>query len=222
MARQLAAMPTLAGLGEETLALLAREATPRSFAKGETIFQRGATPTGLYFVLTGSVQLLAAEPDGKARTIELFAPGRMFGEIGVFRVPHYRAWTQAVDCTRLVHVPQERVLEAMRSDHELALRILGEVSGRVQSLIEAISQAAPVHASKRVAAYFLEQLGSDNEVTGRIRLAAPKYTIASLLNLTSETFSRVLRKFQDDGLIRGRGRVIEVRDRPRLATLLEV
>ena len=57
-----------------------------------------------------------------ARTTRV-EPGRMFGEIGVFRLAEYRSWTQAVTMTRLIHVPAQNVLEAVRADHGLALRI---------------------------------------------------------------------------------------------------
>lgn len=220
LAAALARMPVLAGLAGDTLALLARDAHILRIERGEMVFRRGAEPTGLYFLVDGGIKLLALEPDGREKTIELFTAGRMFGEIGVFHVSRYRAWTQAVQSTRLIHVPQARVLEAVALDHELSLRMLTEVSARVQQLIEAISNAAPCNAHKRVVAYLLDLLPDVDADAGEIRLPAPKCTIASLLNLSSETFSRVLRRLRDERVIGVRGRVIEVRDRPGLAALL--
>lgn len=215
--RLLAEFPLLAGLGKPTLDILAAEATFESYRRGATIFRRGSTPTGLFLVLEGAVKLVAPAPHGKEKTIELFEPGRMFGEIGVFRLSHYRAWTQAVRTTRLIHIPALRVLEAVRTDHTMALRMLSAVSGRVQDLIESISQTSPLGARSRVCAFLLEQLGDVSGSVDQVVLAAPKSTIASILNMTSEAFSRVLRSLREDRIIDVHGRRIRIHDRTRLA-----
>jgi len=214
--RILRQMPLLDGLDDATIELLVHEASIQRFRRGTTIFRRGSAPTGLYFVVEGAVKLLALAANGKEKTIELFEPGRMFGEIGVFRLAQYRAWTQAVTTTRLVHVPAQRVLEAVRADHGLALRMLGAVSGRVQDLIESIGQAAPLDARSRVCGFLLERLHM-LEASNRVALLAPKSTIASILNMTSEAFSRALRSLREEGIIQVAGRQILILDPSRLS-----
>ena len=98
--------------------------------------------------------------------------------------------------------------------------MLSEVSGRVHSLIESISQTAPLLAHKRVAAYLIEQDGAGGTENGWVRLAAPKYTIASMLNMSSEAMSRSLRKLRDAGMIEGGGRKIRILDYEGLTALL--
>jgi len=51
-------------------------------------------------------------------------------------------------------------------------------------------------------------------------LPAPKKAIASLLNLTPETLSRVLRSMVEDGVLTVGGRRIHVRDRSLLAAMV--
>lgn len=217
----LKAMPLFAGLSMHTISRLATQATFCSFKRDAFIFRRGTAPTGLYFVLSGSVKLVACESDDRERVIELFGERRFFGEIGVFRLAFYRAWTQAVVATRLLHVPSAAVLRAVQDDHALSLRMLSEMSGRIHSLIESISQAAPLHAHKRIAAYLLEHSETSGPAANQVRLAAPKYAIASMLNMSSEALSRALRKLRDAGLIEGDGgRRIRILDRDALDALL--
>lgn len=213
-------MPLLEGIQASTLSLLARDAAMLRYTRDETVYQRGSVPTGLFFVLQGGIKLLALEPDGREKVIELFTEKRFFGEIGVFRLSRYRARTQAVRTTRLLHVPSDALRQAVREDHELALRMLSEVSGRVQALIESISQTAPLHTYKRVAAYLIEQDGVGGAEPGWIRLAAPKCTIASMLNMSSEAMSRALRKLRDARMIEGGGRDIRIVDYDSLSALL--
>lgn len=213
-------MPLLKGIRSSTLEVLAGDATRMRYERDEIVFRRGSVPTGLFFVLDGGIKLLALEPDGREKVIELFTEKRFFGEIGVFRLSRYRAWTQAVRATDLLHVPSDALRQAVREDHELSLRMLSEVSGRVQSLIESISQTAPLLAYKRVAAYLIEQDGVGDVEPGWVRLAAPKYTIASMLNMSSEALSRALRKLRDGGMIEGGGRNIRIVDYDGLNALL--
>jgi CRP-like cAMP-binding protein len=163
---------------------------------------------------------MVSGPEGKDKVVELFEPGGMFGEIGVFTGERYRTWTQAVGAVVLVHVPRERVLAAVAMDNSLSNRMLVAVCARIQRLIDAIGSTVGGPAAVRVASYLLEQLERGARSDGCIVLAAPKKTIASLLNLTPETLSRVLRSLVEEGVLTVSGRRIRVRNRAQLARLL--
>jgi len=120
----------------------------------------------------------------------------------------------------LIHVPRERVLAAVALDNALSNRMLVAVCARIQRLIDAIGSTAGGPAAVRVASYLLEQLERGARSDGCIVLPAPKKTIASLLNLTPETLSRVLRNLVEEGVLTVSGRRIRVRNRAQLARLL--
>ena len=213
-------MPILLGSGPEVLDELARGAEFVRLSSSASIFERGSPPTGLFFVCNGAVRLMVSGPEGKDKVVELFEPGGMFGEIGVFTGECYRTWTQAVGAVVLVHVPRERVLAAVAMDNSLSNRMLVAVCARIQRLIDAIGSTVGGPAAVRVASYLLEQLERGARGDGCIVLPAPKKTIASLLNLTPETLSRVLRNLVEEGVLTVSGRRIRVRNRAQLARLL--
>lgn len=218
----LKAIPLLVDMSMHTISRLASQATFCDFKRDAFIFRRGSAPTGLYVILSGSVKLVARDPDGREHVIELFGERRFFGEIGVFRLAHYRAWTQAVVATQLLHLPSAAVLDALQDDRALSVRMLSEMSERIHSLIESISHAAPLHAHKRIAAYLLEHIETGGPAVDHVRLAAPKCAIASMLNMSSGALSRALRKLRDAGLIEGGGRNIRIVDRDALDALLKI
>ena len=213
-------MPILLGSGAEVLDELARGAEFVRLSSSASVFERGSPPTGLFFVCNGAVRLMVSGPEGKDKVVELFEPGGMFGEIGVFTGECYRTWTQAVGAVVLVHVPRERVLAAVAMDNSLSNRMLVAVCARTQRLVDAISSMASGTASVRVASYLLEQLERAPGTDTSIVLPAPKKAIASLLNLTPETLSRVLRNMVKEGVITVGGRRIHVRNRPLLAAMV--
>lgn len=216
----LARMPILLGSGDIVLDELARGAEFVRLPSAAPVFERGSMPTGLFFVCSGAVRLMVSGPEGKDKVVELFEPGGMFGEIGVFTGERFRTWTRAVGSVVLIHVPRERVLGAVELDNALSNRMLVAVCARIQRLIDAIGNTTGGPASVRVAAYLLEQLERSARADGCIVLPAPKKTIASLLNLTPETLSRVLRNLLEDGVLTVSGRRIRVRNRAQLARLV--
>ncbi len=217
--KMLERMPILGGLPASSVDLLASEARLVRFSRGQTIFRRGTAPTGLYFVIGGAVKLLAQDADGREKVIELFGSGQMFGEIGIFMHSSYKSWAQAVDRCTLVHVDRRHVMMAIGQDQELSARMLREVSSRVQKLIDAICTTSSRLGITRVASYLLDLSESTGE-PGRVYLPAPKRTVASLLSLTHESFSRILRRMIDDGIISMTGRNVTIRDQERLKALL--
>jgi CRP-like cAMP-binding protein len=217
----LAGMPILRACEDAVLDLLAKGARFVRFASGESVFERGSMPTGLFFVHGGAVRLMSLCPEGRPKVVEIFEPGGMFGEIGVFTGQRYRTWTQAVGAAVLIHVPRERMLEAVAVDNALSNRMLAAVCARTQRLVDAISSTASGAASVRVASYLLEQLERSPGPDACVVLPAPKKAIASLLNLTPETLSRVLRNLVEEGVLAVGGRRIHVRDRSRLAVMVK-
>jgi len=114
----------------------------------------------------------------------------------------------------------QRMLEAVAMDNALSNRMLTAVCARIQRLVDAISSTASGTASLRVASYLLEQLERSPRTDACIVLPAPKKAIASLLNLTPETLSRVLRSMVEEGVLTVGGRRIHVRDRSLLAAMV--
>jgi CRP-like cAMP-binding protein len=198
--------------------LLASGASLLALDRGQTIFRRGATPTGIYFVVVGAIKLIAPGADGRDKTIELFGPGQMFGEIGVFMDSTYRAWAQAVGRCTLIHVSRSHVMAAIEGDHELSTWMLREVSWRVQKLIDVICATSTHHGVIRVASYLLD-LAEASPDPQQIELPAPKHTVASLLSLTHESFSRIMRKLSDESVIAMRGRTVRILDMAALRRL---
>lgn len=216
----LARMPILHGCDDAVLDALEHEARFVRFGSGAAVFERGSVPTGLFFVFSGGVRLMSQCPEGRSKVVEIFEPGGMFGEIGVFTGQRYRTWTQAIGSTVLVHVPRACMLEAVAMDNALSNRMLGAVCARIQRLIDSISSTASGTASVRVASYLLEQLERTLRPDGCIILPAPKKAIASLLNLTPETLSRVLRTMMEEGVLTVGGRRIHIRNRAQLAQMV--
>jgi CRP/FNR family transcriptional regulator len=205
-----------------SLEILGRVVQLVRLPKAHTIFRRGDLPSGLYYVVSGSVKLLAQAPAGREKVIDIFGDGQLFGEIGLFMDGPYRSWAQTIGRCVLLYMPRNAVVEVIGHDLGLALHFLREASNRAQILIDALTAIVSRPASGRVAAYLLDlSARSGGGERPRVILPATKSAIASLLSLSPEALSRVLRRFHDNGLIEVSGRGIRLIDQRKLRACLD-
>ena len=194
--------------GFQRLATIARLC---SFKKGQQIFREGEPCPGAYVVGSGLVRVFKTGSDGKEHVLHMVGPGKTFAEvaaIGGFDCP---AHADAVTPTTCALLPMDLLQNALREDHELCLGMMTGLTLWVRHLIGLMEDVVLRDADGRVARFLLQ---SERDADGTVRLPGLKRHVASHLNLTSETFSRVLRRFIEAGMIAesdgGRVRLVDL------------
>jgi len=189
----------LARLSPESFALLAREATVRSFGRGTRIFEQGGPCPGFYCVGTGSVRIYRVAPNGKEHVLHVAEPGTTFGEVAAIVGAPAPASAEAVRDTICAVVPARELQAALQENHALCLQLLTGMAAWVKDLVGLLEDIVLRDATSRVARHLLEAGASAGD--GYFQLGILKRDLASRLNLTSETLSRTLRRLHDSGLI---------------------
>jgi CRP-like cAMP-binding protein len=202
--------------GFQRLVVIARLA---SFRKGEVIFREGQECHGAYVVGSGLVRVFKTGPQGKEHVLHMVGPGQTFAEvaaIGGFRVP---ASAEAVAPTTCALLPTDRFRKALEENHSLCLGMMSGLTLWVRHLVGLMEDIVLRDAVGRLARYLLNaDMGDD----GLIELPTLKRHLASHLNLTSETFSRTLRRLVEAGIIReGNNQRVELLDRDKLRLVAE-
>ena len=173
-----------------------------TFATGDLVFKQDDPCPGIYCVGTGVIRVYRIGGGGKEHTLHMAGPGQTFAEVAViggFPCPAYAEVTQAAECVLL---PNRDIQAMLRAEHAFCLELLVGMSHWVRHLTSLLEDITLRDASGRVARHLLQ---AAPDAHGTIGLAGLKKHIASHLNLTSETFSRVLRKLAD-------GNVVEIID----------
>ena len=187
------------------------------FAKGQRIFLDGQPCPGVFVVGSGLVRVYKTAPSGKEHVLHMVGPGMSFAEvaaIGGFDVP---ASAEAVTAATCVLLPLEPFRKAMQEDHSLCLGMMTGLAFWVKHLVGLMEDVVLRDAAGRLARYLLNSPTADD---GAIELPTLKRHVASHLNLTSETFSRSLRRLIDSGAIaEGEGSRIRFVDRKRLEAI---
>ncbi len=194
----LASCAFFAGIDEPSRRRLLRMAERREFRKGEVIFREGDPVPGVYVVGEGMVRIYKLAPSGKEHVLHLAGPGLTFAEVAVLADFPCPATAEAIEPTTCVLLPTQPFARALREDHALCVQLLTSLGIWVRSLVSLLEGIVLRDAAGRVAAYLLQ---AQTEHGPTIALAGLKKHVASHLNLTSETLSRVLRQLREDGLV---------------------
>ena len=212
----LASVPLFREMDAASLDRLAAGAERRELKRGSRLFRKGDPATGMYVVVFGEINLIATTPARGARLTGVVGPGQSFGEPVMFLERPAVVDAQAATDALVLHLPASLVFDEIERNPRFARRMIAGLSRRVEALVRELDRHASGTGRARLAAYLLRgHEGATGEVV--VKLPAAKAAIATQLNLTPETFSRLLRELADRGMIRVQGRTIVVPDAGRLA-----
>lgn len=213
----LAALPLFAQLTPAQLAGVARGTRVLRAARAEMLFAKGDTPNGFYVIVLGQIKLALSSQQGVEKVLQIFGPGRSFGEAAMFLERPYPVYAQCLADSVLLHVAQSAVFSALDASPAFARRMLAGLSARLHELVGDVEAYSMRSAAQRLVGYLLNLCATQARPEGaQVSLPTSKHVVASRLNLTPETLSRVLHMLASDGLISVQGRSVIINDVERL------
>lgn len=221
--------PLFSALSDAQLAALVAATHEVRADKGKLLFQRGTPCEGMYLVVFGVVKLAVSGVQGVEKIVELVRAGESFGEAVMFLNRPFPIMAQTLEDSLLFYVEAAAIDNLLAQDPKFARRLLAGLSVRLHALVRDVESYSTQNAAQRVIGYLLQSVSTEHgESEGDIAthattvsLPVNKNLIASRLNLTPETLSRVLHHFVADGLIEVNGREIVIHDTRRLAAHLQ-
>jgi SulP family sulfate permease len=112
-------------LSEDQLKVVQKYLQPKSFRKGDIIFEEGEPGDGIYFILGGYVSVLAGlTGDGRARRLATFAEGVFFGDMAILEDQPRSATVRAETDTEVLFMPKEEFWRLTDSEPAIASRML--------------------------------------------------------------------------------------------------
>ena len=221
--------PLFSALSDAQLAALVAATHEVRADKGKLLFQRGTPCEGMYLVVFGVVKLAVSGVQGVEKIVELVRAGESFGEAVMFLNHPFPIMAQTLEDSLPLYVEAAAIDNLLAQDPKFARRLLAGLSVRLHALVRDVESYSTQNAAQRVIGYLLQSVSTEHgESEGDIAthattvsLPVNKNLIASRLNLTPETLSRVLHHFVADGLIEVNGREIVIHDTRRLAAHLQ-
>lgn len=191
-------VPYFANLDTDAMEAVADRAASRRYSRGEVIFLEGDPCAGLHVIQEGRVKLYKLSLEGREQIVRLLGPGEFFNEVAVFdRGSNPVSAMAALDTTVWI-VDCGAMLDLLGAYPALAAAIIQNLASRSRHLLSLVEDLSLRSVSARLAKLLLTEAQSSNGTTQRIT----QQDMAAQLGTVREMVGRVLRTFEDDGLIR--------------------
>ena len=192
-------------------AVLARAATRQAQA-GEMVIRRDDAGAGLIVVLEGRLRVGLVSADGREVTLRVLGAGQIIGEMSLLDGHPASADVQAIEHTSMLLVPRTHMLDLLRHDGELCLRMMAVLCQRLRHANETAEDLALHDLSARIGRVLL-RLARDfgrQAVDGIvIAVALPQRELARLVGASREKVNRELRTMEALGVLaRRNGRLV--------------
>lgn len=214
----LSRLPLFCELSPEQLGHIAAGTRERRLAKGEMLFQKGDSSQGLFVMIFGQIKLAFPSSQGNEKVVSIIGPRQSFGEALMFMDRPYPLFAESLTDSLLLHISSSVVFELLERDTSFARRMLAGLSQRLHALVHDVESYSLRSSTQRVIGYLLQLCEHEDQGKGERTTALPtsKQVIASRLNLTPETLSRIFHDLADAKLITVHGRQITIHDLRRL------
>ncbi|MDP2824080.1 MAG: Crp/Fnr family transcriptional regulator [Sulfuritalea sp.] len=214
----LSRLPLFQELAPEQIASLETACRERRLAKGEMLFQKGDLPRGFFVVVFGQIKLAFPSSQGNEKVMQIVGPRQSFGEALMFLNRPCPVFAEGLVDSLLLQIGGAPVFELLEADPLFARRMLAGLSMRLHSLVQDVETYSLRSSAQRVVGYLLQQCPQEGACEGTFDISLPtsKQVIASRLNLTPETLSRIFHDLSSNGLISVSGKQITINDVKRL------
>jgi len=171
------------------------------FHEGEHIFREGDDFNAIAAVRGGTVKTYVLDTAGNEQVLGFFLPGEVIG-LNAIHHEKYPCNAVALDTVMLCRFsfPKMALLATRMPELQTQLfRLLSQDIGKAALL------SGDYNADQRMAAFLISlsrRFAARGFSASRFHLTMSRTDIANYLRLAPETVSRVLRRFQDEGLIK--------------------
>ena len=207
-------VPFFRDLGEAELAQFARAARYRRVERGGYFFHEGEPATLLYVLAEGRVRLNQVSAEGQQVLLRFVSVGEPFGWIGSLGGSQYPASAEAADDCAALYWDTETMIALMERHPRLTIAALRMLARQVQELQQRYRELATERVERRIARALLrlsEQTG--RQVPGGILLdiRLSRQDLAEMTGTTLYTVSRILSRWEQEGLVKSRRERVLIR-----------
>lgn len=194
----------------------------KTLQRGDFIYREGDNFKGILAIKSGSAKLVANDNHGNEHILNILLPGELLGFDGLSDEKHGCA-AIALETMTFCILPAVNMDQLFQNLPSLT-RELFRHSGE-KMLVDRNQLVLSKRPAEERLAYFLislsERLKRRGFSSSEFKLSLTRQEIGNHLGLALETVSRLLKKFQDDGLIVVQNRFIQIKNLHSLKSLLE-
>jgi CRP-like cAMP-binding protein/CheY-like chemotaxis protein len=209
----LAAAP---GGGAAELKALIAERKIRPLKKKQILYYDGDQPQGIYLVLSGSIKTLKLAEDGRELMTGLYKPEDYLGITALLLEEPFNETAEATEDSSVCLLPKEAILTLLNRYPVIGNQFIRLLSHNIREKEEQLLELA-YHSVRKRMAQVLVRLNM--QLNGTLQFKVSREELASMAGIATETVSRTLTDFKDEGLIEKKGSQVTILDLNRLTKM---
>lgn len=194
-----------------------------NYKRGQSLFSDQDKFKSLYVVRSGSFKTTISMSNGRDQVTGFYFPGEFIG-LDAIHHDSYQSTAKALESSTVCELPYDSLQEVGNEMPQLQLQLLSRLSKELSGDKSLMLLLGKKTTDEKLATYLLSLSKRFKErgfSATEFQLSMSRGDIANHLGLAVETVSRVLSRFQDDGLISLAGKEIELINMAKLQSLCD-
>lgn len=193
------------GLTELKKIILERKT--RQFKKNQVIYYEGDKGSGLYLLISGKVKSIRLTEDGRELMTGIYAADDYLGINAVLLNEAHADTATALEDSTLCLIPKELLEQLLNQYPDIGREFIKLLSHNIKDKEERLLQMAYHSVRKKMAEVLLRLSAKSLAGTD---LKASREDLAAMCGMATETVSRTLSDFKDEGLIEKKGSTVTI------------
>jgi CRP/FNR family cyclic AMP-dependent transcriptional regulator len=185
----------------------------RSVPSKTVIIHAGDLPDVLYYIVSGSVEVMIEDEEGNEMVLAYLNKGQFFGEMGLFYdQPTRSAWVRTRQACELAEMTYPRFRQLASESPGLVFELATQLATRLDRTNKKLGDLAFVDVTGRVAHAIMDLCGEPDAMTHPegMQIKVSRQELSRLVGCSREMAGRVLKVLEEQGLLRATGKTIVV------------
>src|ERR1700682_2659447 len=194
----------------------------RTVPSKTVIIHAGDLPDILYYIISGSVEVMIEDEDGNEMVLAYLNKGQFFGEMGLFyEQPTRSAWVRTRQQSELAGMTYPRFRQIAAESRGVIFEVAPQLATRLDRTNRKLGDLAFVDVTGRVAHAIMDLCGEPDAMPHPegMQIKVSRQELSRLVGCSREMAGRVLKVLEEQGLLRATGKTIVVFNaRPKMKT----
>ncbi|MEO6630305.1 MAG: Crp/Fnr family transcriptional regulator, partial [Mucilaginibacter sp.] len=203
------------GLNE--LKKIISERKARQFKKNQVIYYDGDKGSGLYLVISGKIKTIKLAEDGRELMTGIFSDDDYIGVNALLSNEAYSDTATALEDSTLCLIPKDQLEQLLNLYPEVAREFIKILANDIREKEDQLMQLAYHSVRKRMAEAMVRM--HKQHAASAEGFKVTREDLAAMAGMATETVSRTLSDFKDEGLIDKKGSLITILNPDKLARM---
>tara|TARA_B100002052_G_scaffold284521_1_gene296497 strand:- start:96 stop:806 length:711 start_codon:yes stop_codon:yes gene_type:complete len=187
----------------------------RKYPKNSMIILEEEMGDVVFIVMSGTVKITRVNDEGKEVILAMLGSGEVFGEMAILDGESRSANALSQENCEVVTINREDFLNLLKTNNKVSLNLMTEFAIRLRKSDQQIEALSLDDAEHRIGVSILnlaEELGVIRQGVVTVDNLPYQQDIANMAGTSRETVSRVMKTFEDRGLITKTGHKLSIPD----------